>query len=57
MATRTCGKVKIQCAYRDASDDYRCTLSVGGKKRGVQYVGRAPVSARTLGGGFASGLR
>ncbi len=39
MATRTCGKVKIQCTYRDASDDYRCVLSVGGKKRGVQYVG------------------
>lgn len=39
MAIRKCGKVKINCLYRDASDDYRCALSVGGARRGVVYVG------------------
>lgn len=39
MATRYCGNTKITCTYRDRTGDYRCTLSVGGKSRGVQIVG------------------
>lgn len=39
MATRYCGKVKIGCTYRDRENDYRCTMSAGGKRIGVEYVG------------------
>ncbi len=39
MAIRKSGQVKIHCTYRDRENDYRCALSVHGKKRGVEYVG------------------
>lgn len=39
MATRTSGNTKISCTWRDRENDYKCALSVGGKRRGVQYVG------------------
>lgn len=46
MATRTCGRTKINCSYRDRQGDYRCALSVDGKARGTQYVG-VPASSRS----------
>ena len=39
MAIRYCGRVKINCAYRDRSNDYRCTFSIDGKNRGTVHVG------------------
>lgn len=38
-AIRYSGQVRIAISYRDAHKDYVCHLSVGGKRRGVEYVG------------------
>ncbi len=45
MATRVCGRVKVNVTWVDRDNQYRCALSVGGKRRGTQYVG-APASMR-----------
>ncbi len=39
MATRVCGRVKINCVYRDRTSDYQCSLSVNGQRRGTEFVG------------------
>ncbi len=39
MAIRQSGSTQVSCIWRDRENDYRCALSVLGKRRGVQYVG------------------
>ena len=44
MPTRRCGRVKIVCRLVPApntphGEQYKCSLSVGGKKKSTEYVG------------------
>ena len=44
MATRYCGRVKIDCKLipalgRPHGEQYKCNISIGGKKVDTQYVG------------------
>ena len=47
MATRYCGKVKINCKLvhapgRPHGEQYKCDISLDGKRLGTQYVGIPP---------------
>jgi hypothetical protein len=40
MATRSSGRAKVSCNYRDRQGDYACHISVGGQRVCTEYVGR-----------------